>query len=76
MWPFNKKIKQEKPRIPLSIEEVTVKTPVEIVAHKNATKEQVEEVKRANENLQKVFERNHFTVKLYVAAGGKAPARK
>lgn len=43
---------------------------VEIVAHQQATKEQIEEVNRANEALNKVFEKNHFTLTIYVAAGG------
>lgn len=73
MWPFKKKIQHE---TPVPLQEVTVKTPVEIVAHKNATKEQVRQVNEANEKLQKVFDRNHFTVKLYVAAGHTVPKPK
>jgi hypothetical protein len=49
---------------------------VEIIAHKNATEKQVQEVREANEKLQRVFDRNHFTVKLYVATGGRAPKAK
>lgn len=73
MWPFKKKT----PIIAVQpVKEVTIKTPVEIVAHKNATKEQIREVNEANEKLQQVFERNHFTVKLYVAAGHTVPKAK
>ena len=43
---------------------------IEIVAHKDASKEVAEEAKRANEVVQDLFRRNHFTVKIYVAAGG------
>ena len=46
---------------------------IEIVAHKTATEEAKREIDEANEKLRQIFERNHFTVKLYVAtgAGGK-----
>jgi len=73
MWPFKKKQVETKVQ---PVQNVVIKTPVEIVAHKNATKEQAREVREANEKLQKVFERNHFTVKLYVAAGHTAPKAK
>lgn len=43
---------------------------VEIVAHREATKEQINEVKTANDALNKVFANNHFTLTIYVAAGG------
>lgn len=43
-------------------------TRVEIVAHQNATKKQVEKVKQANRKLQDAFEHNNFTVKLVLAA--------
>lgn len=43
---------------------------VEIVAHKNATKRQVKKVKAANAKLNELFEDNHFTVKLVLAAKG------
>lgn len=44
---------------------------IEIVAHKNATQEAKMLVDEANAKLQEVFERNHFTVKIYLAKGGK-----
>lgn len=40
---------------------------VEVVAHKNATKRQVKNVKKANDILNNLFEDNHFTIKLYLA---------
>lgn len=43
---------------------------VEIVAHKNATKRQVKKVNEANKTLNTLFEDNHFTVKLVLAAKG------
>lgn len=43
---------------------------IEIVAHKNASQEVTEEAKRANEVVQDLFKRNHFTVKIYVGTGG------
>lgn len=43
---------------------------VEIVAHKNATKRQIKEVNKANKTLNKLFEDNHFTVKLVLASKG------
>lgn len=49
------------------------KSAVEIVAHKNATKEAKKLVDEANSKLQEVFKQNHFTVKLYIAAGGRKP---
>lgn len=46
---------------------------IEIVAHKTATEEAKKEIDEANKKLKKIFEHNHFTVKLYVAAGGRKP---
>lgn len=40
----------------------------EIIAHKRATKKQVEKVKKANETLNDLFVDNNFTVKLVLAA--------
>lgn len=47
------------------------KASIEIVAHKNAQEDEVKKVKIANEHLKKVFAENHFTLKIYLAAGGK-----
>lgn len=44
---------------------------VEIIAHKKATKAQVAKVKQANKTLNQLFEDNHFTLTIYLAAGGK-----
>lgn len=47
------------------------KASIEIVAHKNAQESEIEKVKIANKHLKEVFEENHFTLKIYLAAGGK-----
>lgn len=47
------------------------KASIEIVASKDAKHEAIEQVKKANEHLQEVFAENHFTIKIYLAAGGK-----
>ena len=54
------------------------KASIEIVASKDAKHEAIEQVKRANEHLREVFDKNHFTIKIYLAAGGetKKPRNK
>ena len=47
------------------------KASIEIVAHKDAKDEAVEQVKKASEHLREVFANNYFTIKIYLAAGGK-----
>ena len=44
---------------------------VEVVVHKEATKEVVAQAKKANETLAKLLEQNGFTIKIFLAAGGK-----
>lgn len=44
---------------------------IEIEAGKKATKEAIEDARKANEELNKVLVRNGFTVKIYIATGGK-----
>lgn len=44
---------------------------IEIITHKNATKDLVNEAKEANDKLQELLVKNGFTVKIYIAAGGK-----
>lgn len=51
------------------------KTAIEIVAHKNAKQEVVEDARRANEQLNKLLVGNGFTLKIYLAAGGNHPNR-
>lgn len=44
---------------------------VEVVVHQNATKEVVAEAKRVNDQLKTLLEDNGFTLKIYLATGGK-----
>lgn len=44
---------------------------VEVVVHQNAAKEVVDEAKSVNEQLNKLLLDNGFTLKIYLAAGGK-----
>lgn len=47
------------------------KVNIEIDAGKRATRKAIEEARRANEELKKVLVRNGFTVKIFIATGGK-----
>lgn len=67
--------KRNKQQTPVKMVEPAPPT-VEIIAHKKATADQVRVINEANQKLKEVFERNHFTVKLYVATGGRAPKAK
>lgn len=44
---------------------------VEVVVHQNAAKEVVNEAKAVNQQLNKLLLDNGFTLKIYLAAGGK-----
>jgi hypothetical protein len=44
---------------------------VEVVVHQNATKEAVKQAQEANKHLGNLLEENGFTIKIWVAAGGK-----
>lgn len=44
---------------------------VEVVVHQNANKEVVKEAKTVNEQLNRLLLDNGFTLKIYLAAGGK-----
>lgn len=44
---------------------------VEVVVHKEAAKEVVQEAIAVNEKLNKLLLDNGFTLKIYLAAGGK-----
>lgn len=46
------------------------KTSIEIVAHKNATREVMKEAKKATDHLNDLLVENGFTLKIYLAAGG------
>lgn len=47
------------------------KASIEIVAHKAAKEEAKAEVEQANALLQKIFKDNHFSLTIYLAAGGR-----
>lgn len=49
---------------------------VEIVTHKDANKKLVKEAKAANDQLQNLLIKNGFTVKIYIAAGGKTKTNR
>jgi len=46
---------------------------IEIVSHKQATHEAKKDIEQANAKLKEIFDRNHFTIKIYLAAGGRKP---
>lgn len=48
---------------------------VEVVVHQNAAKEVIDEAKTVNEQLNKLLLDNGFTLKIYLAAGGKTKKR-
>jgi hypothetical protein len=64
---FRKK-KSDTPVSPIPQE---VRTKVEVVAHQEATKQQIDEVKQINQMLNKQFVENGFTIKIFIAAGGR-----
>lgn len=49
---------------------------VEVVVHKEAAKEVVEKAKKANQDLNDLLNQNHFTIKIFIAAGGKISNKK
>lgn len=63
--------KNKEPVVPEALSQH--KAAVEIVAHKNATDEAKAEVDQANRQLRELFDRNHFTIKIFLAAGGEKP---
>lgn len=52
--------------------EETVKSKIEVTAHKRATRATVAKVKQATDTLNQVLDENGFTLKIYLAAGGSA----
>lgn len=54
-------------------EETRQAASIEIVAHKEAKKEVIEEARLANERLNKLLVQNGFTLKIFLAAGGQHP---
>lgn len=69
---FNRKTTQPvKPTLPPEHQ-----ASIEIVAHKNASHEVVEEARKASESINNLLERNHFTVSIVVGAIGKPKRSK
>lgn len=69
MWFFNKRRKEEQQEHAATERQSTI----EIIAHQKASRQAIEEVKRANKDLNRLLEGNGFTVKIFLAAGGKTP---
>lgn len=53
-----------------------VSSRVEIELHKNATKEAKAQADEANSHLQDLLVNNGFTLKIYLAAGGRVHQKK
>lgn len=49
---------------------------VEVELHKDASREAAEKAKDANQHLNDLLIENGFTLKIYLAAGGKPPKKK
>lgn len=49
---------------------------IEIVANQEAQKEVIEQAKKASSDLNQLLVQNGFTIKIYLAAGGKPPVKK
>lgn len=48
---------------------------VEVELHKTASKEAAEKAKTANKHLNELLVENGFTLKIYLATGGKIPPK-
>lgn len=48
---------------------------VEVELHKGATEEAAQKAQATNEHLNELLVHNGFTLKIYLAAGGKLPIR-
>lgn len=68
MWPFNRKPKTE----PISVTPPP-ESRVEIELHKGASQEAAKKADTINKHVRDLLESNGFTVKIYVAAGGRDP---
>lgn len=67
---WNRKRKQSQPILETPIKP---ETPVEIIAHKDAKKEIVDEAQKVNAHLKELLVKNGFTIKIYLAA--QSPAK-
>jgi len=69
-WSKKSNVKKEE------LERISHTSKVEVVAHKRATKKAVDEAKQVNKKLNNLLVENGFTLKIYLAAGGKHPQNK
>ena len=59
---------------PIVVRETPLTDPiVEIIANEEAKKEVIEKAKQASSQLNELLVQNGFTIKIYLAAGGKHP---
>lgn len=59
---------------PIVVKDTPIKDPiVEIIANQEAKKEVIEKAKKASSDLNELLVQNGFTIKIYLAAGGKHP---
>lgn len=69
---FNRNKKEQ--GLPISIQPPAASR-VEIELHKDATVEAAQKAKEANQHLSDLLLRNGFTLKIYLAAGGRTGKR-
>lgn len=67
-WPFSKSKTPAQERVGAGVDP---KHAIEIVAHKDAAKEVVEQANAVNRQLKELLVENGFTVKIVLAMGGK-----
>ena len=53
-----------------------VQSRVEVEVHKNASKEAAKKAQDTNQHLNDLLVENGFTLKIYLAAGGKQPTKR
>jgi hypothetical protein len=62
--------RKKQPKLVIEPEKIIHDSSIEIVPHKAAKLEVLEEARKANEQLNKLLVENGFTLKIYLAAGG------
>lgn len=72
MWFFNRKKKT--PIEPILIEP-PLSSRVEIELHKNASEEAAHKAQEANQHINDLLVENGFTLKIFLAAGGRLPPK-
>ena len=58
------------------LERLPIDIPQEIIDHKQTVVDVVNDVNKANDTLHKVFDANHFNIKMFILAGASSPRRK